>query len=240
VWTLRLALAWSVAAFVAGTSTARAGAPSSQPPPLASDAPIEFSTEPPEGKTHDEAAEDLTRPPPPRPRRQGLVLEQTLGVLGFGGQFRHVAPPAVWTRAQLGYEVLRWLMLYGEAELAFTDTGVSQDESHTRAFPIWGFGGGVRATVHATDRVAAYGQFEAGALQADVPHDALTILGYRNAEALKLSVAARVGVEWYQMDRHLALFVAVGGRDATGFAKTIGSSDFPIMWDAGAGLRYTF
>jgi hypothetical protein len=131
-------------------------------------------------------------------------------------------------------------MVYGEAEIAFTDTSESQSESSSRAFPIWGFGGGLRATIHATDRVAAYGQLEVGALQADVPHDALTILGFRKAESLNASFAARIGVEWYQMDRHLALFAALGGRDATGFAKVVGPSDFPIMWDASAGLRYTF
>ena len=234
-----LALLWSVA-FVSVAPAAGAAAQNAEPAVLPSEASIDFAVEPPEGKTHDDRAEDLTRPPPPRPRRQGLVLEQSLGILGFGGQFRHVAPPAVWTRGQLGYEIFRWLMLYGEGEIAFTDTGVSQSESSSRAFPIWGFGGGVRATIHATDRVAAYAQLEVGALQADVPHDALTILGFRKAEALNASFAGRIGVEWYQMDRHLALFAALGARDATGFAKVVGPSDFPIMWDASAGLRYTF
>jgi hypothetical protein len=98
----------------------------------------------------------------------------------------------------------------------------------------------VRATVHATDRIAAYGQLEVGGLEADVPHNALTVLGFRKAESFNLSYAARIGVEWYQMDRHLALFAALGGRDATGFAKVVGASDLPIMWDLGAGLRYTF
>ena len=234
-----LALVWGVA-FIAGAPAAQAAEASAAPSPLPADASIDFAAEPPEGKTHDEAAEDLTRPPPPRPRRQGLVLEQALGVLGFGGRFRHVAPPAVWTRGQLGYEVLRWLMVYGEAEIAFTDTSEAQSASASRAFPIWGFGGGVRATIHATDRVAAYGQFEVGALEADVPHNALTLLGFRKAESLNADFAARVGVEWYQMDRHLAFLVALGGRDATGFAKVVGPSDFPIMWDGSVGLRYTF
>jgi hypothetical protein len=238
---LGLALVCVIAfAFASSERAARAVTPDSEPTTLPSDASIDFAAEPPEGKTHDERAEDLTRPPPPRPRPSGLVIEQSLGVLGFGGQFRHVAPPAVWARAQLGYEVLRWLMFYGDAELGYTDTGESQDESHTRAFPMWGFGGGVRATVHATERFAAYGQLEIGELEADVPHDALTVLGFRKAESLNLSYAARIGLEWYQVDRHLALFAALGGRDATGFAKVVGPSDFPIMWDLGAGLRYTF
>ena len=55
----------------------------------------------------DVGPEGLAEAPPPRPRRKGLVLESTLGVLGFAGQFRHVAPPAYWLHAQLGYEVSR-------------------------------------------------------------------------------------------------------------------------------------
>jgi hypothetical protein len=220
------------------------GAPGSarEPAPaeLPTDASVEFSTAPPEGRVHDERAERLTEPPPLRPRHRGLVLEQSAGILGFAGQFRHVAPPAVLARTQLGYEVLPWLMLYADGELAYTDTGVAQDDSSSLAFPIWGFGGGLRATVHATERFAVYAQGDAGLLGADVPHDALAILGFPHAESLKASFAVRLGVEWYQIDRHLALFAALGGRDATGFAMTVGRADLPLMWDAGAGLRYTF
>src|SRR5580658_878255 len=65
-----------------------------------------------EAPTRDEATEGLQE----RPRRPGLVLESTLGVLGFAGNFRHVAPPAYWVRGQLGYEVTRGLMLYVDGE----------------------------------------------------------------------------------------------------------------------------
>ena len=97
-----------------------------------------------------------------------------------------------------------------------------------------------RATIRATDRVAFYAQGEVGALTADVPHDSLGVLGFPNAESLKLAYGARLGVEWYQVDRHMALFVAGGARYAQGFAKVIGPADLPLLWDAGAGLRYTF
>src|SRR6202042_1230400 len=124
----------------------------------------------------DVGPEGLVEAPPPRPRRKGLVLESTIGVLGFGGQFRHVAPPAYWLHAQLGYEVTNWLMLFGEGELAFTDTGESQQESNSKVLPLWGFGGGARATFHATPRVAFFAQGELDGLSADVPHNELTVL----------------------------------------------------------------
>lgn len=179
-------------------------------------------------------------PPPMRPRRHGLVVESTLGVLGFAGAFRHVAPPAYWWRAQLGYEPTSWLMIYGAGQLAFTDTGESQDASHTVAFAIWGLSGGLRATAHATERFAVYAQGEAGALTADIAHNTLTVLGFRNAESLNASFGARVGIEWYQVDRHLALSVSGGGEYASGFGKLFGPTDTPLLWSSGVALRYTF
>lgn len=131
-------------------------------------------------------------------------------------------------------------MVFGSAEMALTDTGESLDQSQSMAFPLWGFDGGLRATIHATDRVAFYVQGELGALGADVPHDSLGLLGFPNAESLKVTYGGRLGCEWYQLDRHMALFVAAGGRYASGFAKVIGPADLPVLWDAGAGLRYTF
>ena len=211
---------------------------------LPADAHIEIAPEPPAPVVteapSDVGPEGLAEAPPPRPRRKGLVLESTLGVLGFAGRFRHVAPPGYWLHAQLGYEVTSWLMLFGEGEIAFTETSESQDESHTKAFAIWGVGGGARATFHATPRIALFVQGELDGLVADVPHNALTILGFRNAESIGWAPGARAGVEWYQIDRHLALTAQGGVRDAVGFAKVAAGGDTPIMWDAALGLRYTF
>ena len=77
--------------------------------------------------THDEPTEGLQE----RPRRPGLVLESTLGVLGFGGQFRHVAPPGFWMHMQLGYELFNWLMVFASGELTFT----SSDHSASTVLP---------------------------------------------------------------------------------------------------------
>jgi hypothetical protein len=88
--------------------------------------------------------------------------------------------------------------------------------------------------------VAVYGQGDLGAFAADVKHDQLTVLGFRKAESVNPSVGARIGIEWYQVDRHLALCAAGGGRYAEGFARVVGPTDLPLMWDAGLSLRYTF
>ena len=178
--------------------------------------------------------------PPPLPRKKGFVVEGSLGALGFMGQFRHVAPAAPWIHMQFGYELTSWLMLFLGGDLAFTDTSIAQDPTKSRAFPIFGFGVGPRLTWHVTERVAVFGQVSIGALKADVPKNAFAILGYRDAESLGLDLGARIGVEWFQIDRHMALGLAVGVRDAKGFAKLAATSDSPLMWDGSAAIRYTF
>src|SRR5262245_8615284 len=79
--------------------------------------------------------------PPPPPYKKTLVLDSSIGAIGFLGQFGKVAPWGPWMHTQLGYELLKWLMLFGEGELAFTDTSNRQSQPGTRAFPIFGFGG---------------------------------------------------------------------------------------------------
>ena len=131
-------------------------------------------------------------------------------------------------------------MVYGYGELAYTGTSNDQAEASAIYFPIYGFGGGVRVTVHATDRVALFLQANAGAMSAVVPREALTFLGSAAAQSLGFDVGGLIGVEWYQLDRHMALGLGVGLRDALSFKVQDGASDLPLMLDASASLRYTF
>ncbi len=177
--------------------------------------------------------------PPPPPRHKGLVLESSLGASDFLGKFGTVAPLGFWLHTQLGYEFFKWLMVFGEGELMFTDTSGTQGPTQAQGFPIFGFGGGIRETVHLTDRVAIFLQEDIGAMKSDITTGALANIGYKNAENLGLYFGGRVGVEWYQIDRHVALALQVGLRDALGFKRQVGS-DLPLMLDAGLALRYTF
>ena len=178
--------------------------------------------------------------PPPLPRKKGIVVESRIGALAFLGRFRQVAPTAPWFHVDAGYELFRWLFLFGEGELALTDTSVAQDPSKARAFPIYGIGGGARVTLHVSERVALYGQGSLGGMKADVARNAFALLGYKDAESLGIYLGGRLGVEWYMVDRHLALGLGAGIRDAKGFAKTGPVSDTPLMVDAALALRYTF
>jgi hypothetical protein len=178
--------------------------------------------------------------PPPLPRKKGLVLETGLGGLAFLGKFGDLAPPAPWLHTQLGWEFFKWLMVFGYGELAYTGTSNDQSELSAIYFPIYGFGGGVRFTVHVSDRVALFLQGNLGALSVIVPRDSLTFLGYKPAESPGLCVGGRLGVEYYQFDRHMALALGVGIRDAFNFKIQDGESDTPLMLDASLALRYTF
>ncbi len=175
----------------------------------------------------------------PPPRSRGVVLDANLGVMGFTGRFREMAPLAPWLHAQIGYEVLSWLMILGEGELAFTDTSGTQPPPKTRAFPIFGFGGGARASIPIGASFDVYAQPTIGAMKADIAKNALAILGFRDAEVLNLYFAGRIGAEWFQTSRHLALGAAFGLRDATGFAR-LGAGETPLVWDASGSIRYAF
>ena len=109
------------------------------------------------------------------------MLDSSIGAIGFLGEFGKVAPPGPWMHVQLGYELLKWLMLYGEGELAFTDTSNRQAPPNTRAFPIFGFGGGARFTIRFTDRVGIYAQGGLGMMKADIATRALGNMGFRDA-----------------------------------------------------------
>ena len=219
----------ALAAFVPEVARAQATAEAAPPPPP--DASATTASILPEAP--------LEAPPPP-PRKHGLVVESRLGALAFLGDFRHVAPTAPWFHADVGYEFLKWLAVFGYGELSFTSTSELQQAATSYAFPIYGFGGGVRATVHATDRVAFFLEGDVGAMRADVPRGALVDLGYANAEKFGVSFGGRFGFEWYQVDRHLAFGLDVGVRDATGFAEQFIGKSPPLMLDASGAVRYTF
>jgi hypothetical protein len=230
------------ASLTATVSGAQTPAPSPTPAPDSSLSTTPSSTEPAEAAPAATAffPEAPLEVPPPLPRKKGLVMETRLGGLAFLGKFGEMAPTAPWIHGQLGWEFFKWLMLFGYGELAFTGTSGNQTEVNTIYFPIYGFGGGLRFTVHVTDRVALFLQGNAGAMSAVVPRDSLTFLGYQNAQSLGFAVGGRLGVEWYQVDRHIALGLAVGVRDALGFKIQDGESDTPLMLDASLAFRYTF
>lgn len=177
--------------------------------------------------------------PPPAPYEPTVVLDSSIGAIGFFGAFGEVSPPGPWMHVQLGYELLEWFMLYGEGELAFTDTSNRRAPPSTRAFPLFGFGGGARFTTRVAERVGVYAQGGLGMMKAHVPTRALGDLGFREAEDLGIYLGARLGVEWYQVDRHFAIGLNTGIRAAQGLTKA-GGAGAALALDGGASIRYAF
>lgn len=229
------------AALLAVATTAAADEPAGAPAPAAPvpvEAQIDLTKDSKAGAEADLGP--TPEAPPPPPYKKTLVLDASVGALGFLGQFGKVAPPAPWMHLQLGYELFRWLMVYGEGELAFTDTSNKLNPPNTRAFPMYGFGGGARFTIPFTDRFGAYAQGGLGLLRADVPTNALGIIGFEDAESFGLYFGGRLGVEWYQLNRHFALGLNAGLRFAQNFATTGAASDTPLALDGGVSIRYAF
>jgi hypothetical protein len=186
----------------------------------------------------DTGATDEELAPPPPPRHQGVVVESTIGAFGQLGDMKHISPIAPWFRLQLGFEPLRFLMVFAEGDLVVSNTSYAHPPPPPRTYSLWGFGAGLRGTLKATDRVGLYLQGSLGG--AEVTDDVLGIYGYPDADKFHLYVAGELGVEWYQVSPHLALALHGGVRDYTATFKRDQSTGPPLAWVSGLALRYTF
>jgi hypothetical protein len=186
----------------------------------------------------DKGAKAEDEAPPPPPRHKGVVVESTIGAFGHIGPMRHVSPTAPWFRIQLGYEPFKFLMLFGEADLVLANTSYTHPPPPPRTYALYGFGGGLRGTLKLAERISIYGQASGGG--ASITEDVLSTYGYQNADALSFYYGAELGLEWYQVNPHLALALHGGIRDyPTNFAR-VRSNQEPLAWVSGIALRYTF
>ena len=184
-------------------------------------------------KKIDKAGSALEVPPPP-PRKSGLVVEASLGAMGFLGKLNTVSPTASQLHLQVGIEPFRWLMLFGEADLGFTSTRYSPP---MRGYAIYAFGAGGRLTVGLSERVSAYGQVDFGLQSAS--SNVLHSYGFYDAEALNAYFGGTGGLEWYQANPHYALALYGGVRNATGFVRSV-PGDVGLAWRGGVAIRYAF
>ena len=186
----------------------------------------------------DQGANEEALAPPPPPRHKGFVVESGIGAFGQIGEMKNTSPIAPWFHLQVGYEPFRFLMVFVEGDLMLSNTSYAPRPPPERTYALWGFGGGLRGTVKASERVGLYLQASLGG--ALVTSDVLGIYGYSNADTLNLYLAAELGVEWYQISPHWALAVHGGVRDYTATFKREFSDQPPLAWVTGVGLRYTF
>ncbi|MDF3066313.1 MAG: hypothetical protein K0R38_1914 [Polyangiaceae bacterium] len=182
-------------------------------------------------------ADDAAAPPPP-PRRSGFVLESSIGVMGQLGHLKNITPTAPWFGLRFGYEPLRWLMVFAESDLFVASTSYAKRPPPPRSFVFWNVGAGVRLTIKPTDRIGVYVQGSVGAGRAT--EDVLELYGYQHAEELGLYQSGELGVEWYQVNPHLALALHGGIRHYPRALKRDRDQQAPLTWLSGLALRYTF
>jgi len=186
----------------------------------------------------DQGAGEEALTPMPAPRHRGFVVESGIGAFGQIGEMKHTSPVAPWFHLQVGYEPLRFLMVFVEGDLVLSNTSYAPPPPPQRTYALWGFGAGLRGTVKAGERVGLYLQASLGG--AEVTDDVLSTYGYAEADKLNLYLAAELGAEWYQVSPHWALAVHGGVRDYTVTFKREFSNLPPLAWVSGLALRYTF
>jgi hypothetical protein len=186
----------------------------------------------------DRGADDEELTPVPPPRHQGFVVESSIGAFGQIGEMKYTSPIAPWFHLQVGYEPLRFLMVFVEGDLVLSNTSYAPPPPPQRTYALWGAGAGLRGTVKVSERVGLY--FQASVGGAEVGEDVLSTYGYKDADKFNLYLAAELGAEWYQLSPHWAFAVHGGIRDYTATFKREFSNQPPLAWVSGLGLRYTF
>ncbi|HXK19808.1 MAG TPA: hypothetical protein VNG33_18480 [Polyangiaceae bacterium] len=182
--------------------------------------------------------DDDAEAPPPPPRKKGFVIESSVGVLGQIGSLKHIIPNAPWFGLHFGYEPLRVLMVFAETDLFVTSTTYAHEPPPPRSFAFWNVGGGARLTLKPTERFGIYIQGSIGGGRAT--EDVLKIYGYHRADSLGFYQSGELGLEWYQVNPHLALVTHGGVRNYPRNFVRDRDTGPPMAWLGSAGLRYTF
>lgn len=175
--------------------------------------------------------------PPPPPRHRGLVVEASPGVYFPVGAMRHVSPPSPWLQVSVGYELAHWFMLLGHADLTIASTSYAAEPPPPRTYAQYGVGAAGRFQLTFNEWLAAHAQVELG--MSEVTEDVLTVYGYDDADELGLFFGGRLGVEWLQVNPHLALALQGTVRNYPNLERAL-DDDPPLVVIGALALRYAF
>lgn len=232
----------ALALFIVLSALARArAAQAAEPPaerPLTTNE-IEAWLEQPSGApVVDEATPGPEEAPPPPPRRYGLTVESGVGAMSHLGPLSHITPTSPWFHLKVGFEPWRWLLLFAEADLSFSNTSYAHRPPPARTYRTYGFGGGVRGTLGLSERFGGY--LEASAGIAEVSSDVLEVYGYLQATKWKPYFGGQLGLDWYPVNPHFAVSVHCGVRSYQAGLRRERSSERALLALGGVALRYTF
>lgn len=183
----------------------------------------------------DDASSEQEAPPLP-PRRQGLVVEGSVGALGHLGDMQVVSPISPWFRLHVGYELFGWLMVFGAGDVALSSTALANRPPEKRSYALFGVSTGARLAWQPFAAVGAYLQPAVGL--ASVNHDVLSTYGYPDADRLRPFAEGTLGIEWFQVSSHYGLSLYGGARDYFQSFERINGTKAPIVWLSGLAIRY--
>lgn len=187
----------------------------------------------------DQGAAPTDEQPLPAPRRHGFVLESGVGFVTQFGAMAHITPTAPLFRLHFGYEIFDWLMPFIESDLAFANTSYASEPPPARSYFHFGAGAGCRFTLPVGRILAVFAQGSVGLARVS-EENVLSVYGFPDADEFNLYFDGQLGLEWYQVNPHLALAVHGGVRSyGQGLTRDRGG-EAPLAALATANLRYAF
>jgi hypothetical protein len=165
------------------------------------------------------------------------MMETTIGGSSPLGALRYVSPTAPWFHLKLGYEPLRYFMIFAEGDFFIANTRFASRPPGPRTYAYYGFGGGLRVTLPLGQWVGMMISGDLGA--ASATEDVLVQYGYRDSDELALYFGGGLGLEIYPVNPHLTVALHAGVRSYTGLAREQ-SSDPSLNIMAGLAMKYAF
>jgi hypothetical protein len=130
-------------------------------------------------------------------------------------------------------------MPFLEADVAFASTAYAPRPPPERSYFHYGAGAGVRVTIPVGRVLAVLAQGSFGFSRVS-EQNVLSVYGFPDADEPTLYLDGELGLEWYQVNPHLALAVHGGVKHyGAGLTRDRGS-DPPIAAVGSMNLRYAF
>jgi hypothetical protein len=179
----------------------------------------------------------LAAAPPMAPFKRGPLVEGGFGVYAPIGRIKNLVAPGPMVRFAAGWDFKQWFGLFVSSDAAFLSTGRAPPPPGERAFVLWGFGVGARASIGLGERVRIPLRLELGMHKAN-DDGVLAAYGYVDAKDLNLSYGATTGLEFRMPSRHFGVLLEGGARVDTGLSYP-GKSQTPAAIVGTLGVHYT-
>ena len=184
-----------------------------------------------------EAVETPPEAPPPPPPHRGLVVESSIGALGHVGDLKDVSPPGARVGALVGYEIFDWVMILVTADVAFHNTSFGSRPPEPRGYALYGGAGGCASRCDPPRTSAS------SCRAPSVPRAPAKMCSQRTVPrgtSHEPYFGASLGLEWYQVNPHLALALQGGVRNYREGLTRQRASSGALAWHSALALRYAF